>query len=92
MIPPVRVERLHGDFSRTLYRFCLIDSAVCLDEVIEESRKTRRHTWRGRTVYSRLYRTVKVEPIVPEDVSAEAVSHFRNQIHFKKSGRLWLPD
>jgi hypothetical protein len=94
MISPFVVERVSEDnLSRVIYRFYCSDLVTYLDEIIEESRPTRRHGWKGQTVYSRLYfyrgtsntqSSARVEPEVPEDVISEAVALIRSRVAFKK--------
>ena len=87
-----KVERLADDLTRTLYKFIVLDDyKVFLEDVVEETRTTKRHGWKGTMTYSRLYKrdAPNAEPSIPEDVTVEAVQRARDQIVFCKWKDRW---
>jgi hypothetical protein len=85
----VSVEReAPNGLSRAIYEFYLDERLrLYLDSISEESRKTRnpKH-WKGRQTYTRLtYGRPKnfSEPVVPEDVKAEAIKKVQDSVVFE---------
>jgi hypothetical protein len=95
MFSPIMITRMAEDgLSRTVYWFWTDGERliVYLNEVNDETRPTKRHGWKGKTVYSRIYNGMRQsdnvsEPDIPEDVSVEAVNTIRSMVVFQKWSR-----
>lgn len=81
------IERYEADnLTREVWNFRLIDGTdVRLSEYRYETRKTLRHKWvkeQWYDFYNKRDSTIKVKPVVPDNIILEAIQYYKDQIHY----------